>query len=81
MQTFSYKGKAYKRVPNIIPDESATPTSMCLGCKFRNNSESRRTQGCAAVKAALGDNYCDDDIWIPDTLAGMAKYIALKLEN
>ena len=78
MQTFSYKGRAYKRMPELA---STTLEEMCVGCKFTNKHETLRSPGCAAVKEALGNQWCGDTVWIPDTKAGLAKYIALKLER
>ena len=78
MLTFSYKGRAYKRVPELVCSDNAT---ACTGCVFDNEHETERSPGCAAVKEALHGEWCVSIIWIPDTPEGLADYVALKLEQ
>lgn len=92
MQTFSSKGRNYRRVPEIAEyDES---TGECFGCVASTKTKTRGKL-CNRIFAAMNEGkdtsraarssdhfeYCGDTIWIRDNQKGMAEYIALKLEK
>jgi hypothetical protein len=89
MQTFlSKRGRRYKRVPEVIKakdgDDFRYP-AQCKGCAAYTRGEGRGVL-CQQIHDALNEGnegvskYCMDDIWIHDTPAGLALYVALKLE-